>query len=538
MSAGEQPGAGPAAGGRTAGLVDAGAQWAGLRVVVAGLGTSGFAAADALAQRGARVLVVDARDGADEREKARVLDVMDVRAALGADAAASLGGRAPDVDGAAPDLVVTSPGWRPTAPLLAAAASAGVPVWGDVELAWRLQPATGRAPWLAVTGTNGKTTTTRMLAAMLSAAGLRTAAVGNVGVPVLHAVVDPVPYDVLAVELSSYQLHWSSSIAAQSAAVLNLAPDHLDWHGGMDAYAAAKGRIYEGVRRACVYSVADPATEALVRGADVVEGARAIGVTLGVPAVGMLGVVEDVLADRAFVERRADAAAELGTLEDLLGASGGTGPAPHVVEDALAAAALARSHGVEPAAVRAALRGYRPDAHRIALVGEAGGVRWVDDSKATNPHAASASLTAYDPVVWVAGGLPKGAVFDELVARHAGRLRGVVLVGVDREPLRGALRRHAPEVPVVEVDPSETAAVADPSAPAAAPGTGRAVMERAVALAGDLARPGDVVLLAPASASMDQFTDYGARGDAFAAAVRGRLAAGGVTGGPGADGRG
>jgi len=538
VSAGEQPGAGPAAGGRTAGLVDAGAQWAGLRVVVAGLGTSGFAAADALAQRGARVLVVDARDGADEREKARVLDVMDVRAALGADAAASLGGRAPDVDGAAPDLVVTSPGWRPTAPLLAAAASAGVPVWGDVELAWRLQPATGRAPWLAVTGTNGKTTTTRMLAAMLSAAGLRTAAVGNVGVPVLHAVVDPVPYDVLAVELSSYQLHWSSSIAAQSAAVLNLAPDHLDWHGGMDAYAAAKGRIYEGVRRACVYSVADPATEALVRGADVVEGARAIGVTLGVPAVGMLGVVEDVLADRAFVERRADAAAELGTLEDLLGASGGTGPAPHVVEDALAAAALARSHGVEPAAVRAALRGYRPDAHRIALVGEAGGVRWVDDSKATNPHAASASLTAYDPVVWVAGGLPKGAVFDELVARHAGRLRGVVLVGVDREPLRGALRRHAPEVPVVEVDPSETAAVADPSAPAAAPGTGRAVMERAVALAGDLARPGDVVLLAPASASMDQFTDYGARGDAFAAAVRGRLAAGGVTGGPGADGRG
>ena len=534
MSAAERAGAQPVTP-RTAALLDAGSEWAGLRVVVAGLGTSGFAAADALAQRGARVLVLDARDGADEREKARVLDVMDVRAALGAGAGAPLAGRLPDVDGATPDLVVTSPGWRPTAPLLVSAAAAGVPVWGDVELAWRLQPATGRAPWLAVTGTNGKTTTTRMLAAMLAAAGLRTAAVGNVGVPVLHAVVDPEPYDVLAVELSSYQLHWSSSIAAQSAAVLNLAPDHLDWHGGMGAYAAAKGRIYEGVQRACVYSVADPATEALVRGAEVVEGARAIGVTLGVPAVGMLGVVEDVLADRAFVAERTSSAAELGTLEDLLGASGGTGPAPHVVEDALAAAALARSHGVEAAAVRAALRGYRPDAHRITLVAEAGGVRWVDDSKATNPHAASASLTAYDPVVWVAGGLPKGAEFDELVARHAGRLRGVVLVGVDRDPLRGALRRHAPEVPVVEVDPTEDAAVADPSAPGAAPGTGRAVMERAVALADDLARPGDVVLLAPACASMDQFTDYGARGDAFAAAVRGRLAA---RGGPGADGRG
>ncbi|MEJ5944485.1 UDP-N-acetylmuramoyl-L-alanine--D-glutamate ligase [Pseudokineococcus basanitobsidens] len=520
---------------RTAGLVDAGGEWSGLRVVVAGLGTSGFAAADALAQRGARVLVVDARDGDDEREKARVLDVMDVRAALGADAPSSL----PEVDGAAPDLVVTSPGWRPGAPLLASAAAAGVPVWGDVELAWRLRPpagAPGRAPWLAVTGTNGKTTTTRMLAAMLSAAGLRTAAVGNVGVPVLHAVVDPQPYDVLAVELSSYQLHWSSSIAAQSAAVLNLAPDHLDWHGGMDAYAAAKGRIYEGVKRACVYTVADPATEALVREADVVEGARAVGVTLGVPSVGMLGVVEDVLADRAFVAGRADSAAELGTLEDLVGASGGTGPAPHVVQDALAAAALARSHGVPPAAVRSALRGYRPDAHRIALVGEADGVRWVDDSKATNPHAASASLAAYDPVVWVAGGLPKGATFDELVARHARRLRGVVLVGLDRGPLLGALRRHAPEVPVLEVDASQDRPVggADDGQRAGEQqaggpqgggrATGRVVMERAVALAGRLARPGDVVLLAPACASMDQFTDYGARGDAFAAAVRAALA--------------
>ncbi len=524
---------------RTDALVDAGSAWAGLRVVVAGLGTSGFAAADALAQRGARVLVVDARDGDDEREKARVLDVMDVRAQLGDAAAGALGGALPSVDGAVPDLVVTSPGWRPDARLLAGAVAAGVPVWGDVELAWRLQPAPGargRAPWLAVTGTNGKTTTTRMLAAMLSAAGLRTAAVGNVGVPVLHAVVDPEPYDVLAVELSSYQLHWSASVAAQSAAVLNIAPDHLDWHGGMDAYAAAKGRIYEGVERACVYNVADPATEALVREADVVEGARAVGVTLGIPSVGMLGVVEDVLADRAFVTERHEAAAELGTLADLVGASGGTGPAAHVVEDALAAAALARSHGVPPAAVRAALQGYRPDAHRIALVAEAGGVRWVDDSKATNPHAAAASLAAYDPVVWVAGGLPKGAAFDELVRRHAGRLRGVVLVGLDREPLRGALRRHAPDVPVVEVDPSHSGGVAAPTTTSAAPpggpaddaprASGRVVMDRAVAAAAGLARPGDVVLLAPASASMDQFTDYGARGDAFAAAVRASLGQG------------
>lgn len=523
-------------GARTAGLTSASADWAGLRVLVTGLGLSGYAAADALAQRGARVLVVDARDGEDEREKARILDVMDVRALLGA----AMPSRLPAVDGAAPDLVVTSPGWRPDAPLLVAAARAGIPVWGDVELAWRLQPATGAPPWLAVTGTNGKTTTTRMLAGMLAGAGLRTAAVGNVGVPVLHAVMDPEPYDVLAVELSSYQLHWSRSIAARSAACLNLAPDHLDWHGSLEAYAAAKGRVYEGSSVACVYNVADPATERMVRAADVVEGCRAIGFTLGVPAPGMVGVVDDVLADRAFVAERQEAAAELATLEDLVGASGGTGPAPHVVQNALAAAALARSVGVAPAVVRAALRGYEPDAHRIALVAEAGGVRWVDDSKATNPHAASASLTAFDPVVWVAGGLPKGAQYDELVARHAHRLRAVVLVGVDREPLAAALRRHAPEVPVVEVDPADTAGmhpatVADPSgggspvAPASSTqtastaGTGRAVMAAAVARAAEHARPGDVVLLAPAAASMDQFTSYAARGVAFAEAVRTHL---------------
>ena len=319
-------------------------------------------------------------DGPDQRaEKAELLEVLGASVRLGAGATATL---PDDVD-----LLVTSPGWRPDAPLLAQARDRGVPVWGEVELAWRLRDPDHDTPWLAVTGTNGKTTTVQMLDAILRAAGLRSVAAGNVGLPIVEAVMDPEPYDVLAVELSSFQLHYTDSMSAQAAAVLNVAEDHLDWYASMAAYAADKGRIYERVQRACVYNVADPVTEELVREADVVEGARAIGFTLGMPGVGMLGVVEDILADRAFVEERATSAAELCTLADLT-APGADGPAPHTVQNALAAAALARAHGVGQVAVRDGLRGFRPDGHRISLVAERDGVAWVDDSKATNPHAA------------------------------------------------------------------------------------------------------------------------------------------------------
>ena len=344
---------------------------------------------------------------------------------------------------------------------------------------------------------------------MLRAGGLRTVACGNVGLPIVEAVMDPEPYDVLAVELSSFQLHWTSSMRAESAAVLNVAEDHLDWYSapqgdaqGMSAYVADKARIYSGVRSACVYNLDDPVTEQMVRDAEVEEGARAIGFTLGTPGVGMLGIVDDVLADRAFVEERQTTAAELCTLEDL------ATPAPHYVANALAAAALARSHGVSTGAVRQALRAFRPDGHRIAEVGVLDDVTWIDDSKATNPHAALASLRAYDPVVWVAGGLAKGAAFDDLVLAARDRLRGVVLLGRDAPVIRGALSRHAPDVPVIDVTAGETAGVGP--------------MDRVVDAAVTLARPGDTVLLAPGCASMDMFADYGARGDAFAAAVQRR----------------
>jgi len=479
--------------------------WEGVRAVVAGFGASGFAAADNLNHLGASVVAVDESDAGDRPAKAELLEVLGADVRLGPGSADTL----PDEV----DVLVTSPGWKPTAPLIAQAIARGVPVWGEVELAWRLRDPDHHTPWLAVTGTNGKTTTVLMLDAILRAAGLRSIAVGNIGLPIVEAVMDPEPYDVLAVELSSFQLHYTDSMSAEAAAVLNVAEDHLDWYAGPTGrsdYAADKGRIYERVQRACVYNVADPETERLVREADVVEGARAVGFTLGMPGIGMVGLVEDILADRAFIEQRDTSAAELCTISDLtLGSPGGA--APHNVANALAAAALARAHGVSQAAVRDGLRSFRPGPHRITVVAERDGVTWVDDSKATNPHAAQTSLQAYDSVVWVAGGLAKGAHFDDLVRAVRGRLRGVVLLGRDRAVIAAALSRHAPDVPVIAVDADQTEG-----------DHGGRAMERVVGAAAELARPGDTVLLAPGCASMDMFTDYAERGDAFGEAVRRR----------------
>ncbi|MCZ4500536.1 MAG: murD [Marmoricola sp.] len=475
--------------------------WDGINAVVAGMGVSGFAAADNLTHLGASVTALDESEAGDRREKATLLEILGATIRLGEGSTAVL------PEGA--DVLVTSPGWRPDAPLLAQAAARGIPVWGEVELAWRLRDLHRPAPWLAITGTNGKTTTVQMLERMLLAQGLRTVACGNVGLPIVEAVmtVDETghsPYDVLAVELSSFQLHYTSSMQAHSAAVLNVAEDHVDWYDRlppdpMGAYTADKARIYRGVAEACVYNVSDPVTEQLVRDADVAEGARAIGFTLGMPSVGMLGLVEDVLVDRAFVEDRYTAAAELCTLADL------ATPAPHFVQNALAAAALARSVGVSQVAVRDALRAFTPDGHRISEVARFDDVTWIDDSKATNPPAALASLQAYDPVVWIAGGLAKGARFDDLVARIHDRLRAVILLGADAEVIGEALARHAPDVPVFRLPPGETSP-----------------MDRVVAQATAYARPGDTVLLAPGCASMDMFANYGARGDAFAEAVHRR----------------
>ena len=403
---------------------------------------------------------------------------------------------------------MTSPGWAPTSPLLAQAVERGVPVWGEVELAWRLRDPARPAPWLAVTGTNGKTTTVQMLEAMLRAGGLRTVACGNVGLPIVEAVMDPEPYDVLAVELSSFQLHYTSSMKAESAAVLNVAEDHLDWYAGpdggpeecLDAYARDKGRIYAGVERACVYNVSDPVTEQLVRDAEVQEGARAIGFTLG-HAVGRDGRARRRRARRPGLHRGPRRTRPPSSARSPTSRRAPPTTSPTRWPQQRWPARTVCSTG----AVQQALREFRPDGHRIAEVGVIEDVTWIDDSKATNPHAALASLQAYDPVVWVAGGLAKGARFDDLVQRVRDRLSGVVLLGRDAPVIRESLSRHAPDVPVIEVGSGETA--------------GEEPMDRVVAAAATLAQPGDTVLLAPGCASMDMFANYGARGDAFVAAV-------------------
>ena len=285
-----------------------------------------------------------------------------------------------------------------------------------------------------------------------------------------------------------------------SSACLNIADDHLDWHGSLEAYIAAKAKVYENTEVACVYNRADANTLHMVEQADVIEGARAIGFGLDVPGPSDFGIVDGILCDRAFLDDRMHSAIELTTLDELREAGLA---APHVVANILAASALARSYGVAPQPIRDVLTAFRLDAHRIELVRTQGGVNWVDDSKATNPHAADASLRAYPSVVWLVGGLLKGVDVDALVGKHVGRLRGAVLIGVDRAELRAAFQRHAPGLPVVEVDADET----------------EEVMPTAVRLAGGLAREGDTVLLAPAAASMDQFADYAERGRRFQTAV-------------------
>jgi len=467
------------------------APWADLNACVAGIGISGFACAKALREVGARVVVVDARSGDLEYGAAAKLRALDVDVRLGD------GDTLPDDV----DVVVTSPGWRRELPLFTAAASRNVPVWGEPELAWRLRRPDAAA-WLVVTGTDGKTTTTLMLESILRAAGFRTVSAGNIGTALVELVNGP--YDVLAVELGSFQLHWSRSVAPHAAAVLNVAPDHLDWWGGsFEQYSAAKGLAFGHPETIAIGNADDLETMRLLARAP----GRRISFTLNSPRPHQVGIVEDLLIDRAFVDEPERSATELASLADVVV------PGPHNVANALAAAALARAFGVRPEAVRQGLREFTPAGHRIADVGVVDGVRYFDDSKATSPHAAAASLTSFDSIVWIAGGLGKGIPFDEVVTLAAPRLRGVVLFGECRGEIREAMARHAPDVPLVEVAGSETGTVQNPAADV------DAILDRVVAQAASLARPGDVVLLAPAAASMDMFRDYKHRGDAFVAAV-------------------
>lgn len=464
-------------------------------VLVAGFNVSGFAVADQLMQRGAKVTVVDKNTDEKTLNRADILKVLGVDVRLGPEHTTQL---PPDK---AFEVVIVSPGWRADHPLLQEATKAGIEIWSEIELARRMQSADAPA-WLAVTGTNGKSTVVEMLASILQAEGLKAVAAGNIGLPLIEAVLDPIGYDVVAVELSSFQLHYTSNIMAEASAITNIGLDHLDWHENFAAYAAAKGKIYHQTKTACLYNVKDEETLKQLEAADVQEGCRAIGITLATPAPSELGVVEDILVDRAFVPRRHQQAGELATFETISHLSQ-NGALEHLVFDALCAAGLARAYGVSARAVRAGLAAFKVAEHRSELV-LAGAVNWINDSKATNQDSAKAALMPYEKVIWIAGGDTKGIDQSELIEVVRDKLKAVILLGRNPEPFLKPLQELAPKVPTHWVDPEKLPK-----------DCAHQLMSTAVQLANNLAEPGDTVVLAPAAASIDQFENYAKRGELF-----------------------
>jgi UDP-N-acetylmuramoylalanine--D-glutamate ligase len=461
--------------------------WAGLKAVVLGLGKSGFSVADTLVELGVNVEVMAAKA---EPELADLLDVIGARL-IESDSPS-------EFDSSGVDFVVVSPGFSPSHPLVQKVIASGTRLITDIELAFLVGDKVKPADWIVITGTNGKTTTTELTAHMLKTHGAKAAACGNIGNPILDAVRDPEGFDYLVVELSSFQLHYLGEIAPKSAAFLNLAADHYDWHGDAEAYFSAKSKVFNNVELAVVYNGQDAQTLEAAEAAEVQEGCRAIAFTLGIPSRSAVGYVEEFLVDRAFIENRAEAALELASFDDidLIGIR-----SDHMLANIAAASALARSVGVSAESIRQAIKTFAPAPHRIQRVADIDGVLYVDDSKATNAHAADASLKNFDSVVWIVGGLLKGVDPAPLVEKHAHRIRGAVVIGADTSELEAILANGYPNLEVRVI-------------------SGENIMVQAVQAARALAHAGDVVLLAPAAASMDQFKDYQDRGNQFQAAVR------------------
>ncbi len=463
--------------------------WAGLHVAVLGLGKSGFSVADALCELGAEVTVFAQSANPQFTE---LLEVIGAKLVL-SDSAVSLQAMEQI------DLAVVSPGFAPSHPSVQWLAQSGIPILTDIDLAWRLRDKTDRvAKWITITGTNGKTTTTELLTHMLQTAGFRAVSCGNIGNPILDAIRDPEGFDFLVVEISSFQLHYTGDVNPVASAFLNLAPDHIDWHGSEQAYFQAKSKVYLGTEVAIVYNAADQKTLEAAEAADVVEGCRAVAFTTSMPSVSMVGYVEEFLVDRAFITDRYAAALEIAEDSDL--AAIGV-LSDHLRANVAAATALARAVGVEPAQIKRAISSFELSPHRIQKVLDKDGVLFIDDSKATNAHAANASLASFNSIVWIVGGLLKGVDPSPLLLEHGSKLKAAVVIGADTLELEGLFAKLLPNLPVRVV-------------------SGERVMEQAVASALEFASSGDTVLLAPAAASMDQFQDYADRGNQFQAEVR------------------
>ena len=452
--------------------------FSGQRILILGAGVTGLIVARSLSKRGALISIADDQISAVEGFEVDSSKSYDVKNF---------------------DAVMVSPGWKPDHPLIKDALSAGIKIMNEIDLAWTLRADLApKQRWIALTGTNGKTSTVELTAAMLREGGISAVACGNVGTTVLESVESSENYDVLVLELSSFQLHWLREATFVAVAMLNIAPDHVDWHGDFESYAAAKLSILDRTSTG-VFNADDP--EVLTRAAH--WQGRKVFFSLDTPAPGQMGVVEELLVDRAFVADPQEAAMIAEVLEVVP-------TVPHSVSNALAAAGLARAVGVDHESIRRAIKKFKPGRHRIETIMQKDGVTWIDDSKATNPHAAAASLLGTLSAIWIAGGLAKGAQMDQLVQRCKSRIKAAILIGSDRELIATELRRQVPEVEIVYIE-ADSAYLKG--------GANNSLMEAVVSAARSRAIAGDTVLLAPACASMDQFISYADRGDRFAAAV-------------------
>jgi len=437
------------------------------KVLVIGAGVTGNSVMRFLESHGAKALLVD------EKEK------------IGATTDFA------EVDLSNFELAVVSPGWKLDHPWLERIRSTGIELISEIDLAWRVKKDSNPAQqWIALTGTNGKTTTVQMTEAMLLRSGIRARACGNVGDPVID-LADDKEIDILVLELSSFQLSWSREARFKASGILNIADDHIDWHGSFENYAEAKLSISE-MSELLVANIDD---ETLALKLPKIHS-RLITYTLDTPKPHQIGLVENLIVDRAFVSGDAEVLFELDQVKPAV---------PHNVSNAMAAAGLARSVGADAPSIAAAISEFRLDHHRLEVVLEKDGITWIDDSKATNPHAALAALRSQLRSVWIAGGLAKGASMEQLVKDASSRIKFAILIGTDARLIEDALREHAPLVEYQIIDSALK---------------GRDLMLEVVRVALSKALPGESVLLAPACASMDQFKNYGERGDLFTSAVK------------------
>ena len=392
------------------------------------------------------------------------------------------------------DLAIVSPGWRLDNPLVVALQSVGCELLSEIDFAWKVKEEI--APdqkWIALTGTNGKTTTIQMVQSIFDYSSLSGIACGNVGEPVISVLNSGDSYDYLALELSSFQLEWSQYAKYEAVALLNIAPDHIDWHGSFDQYAAAKLRLLDASEIAVING---EDSESVLRAS--AWSGRKVFYFLDTPQPGELGLVENLLIDRAF-GGDPYVAHDFAQLSDI------RPTVPHNVSNAMAAAGLALAIGITHDEIREGLQNFTLDRHRLEVVVEEDGIAWVNDSKATNPHAAAAALMSQISSIWIAGGLAKGAAMNPLIERCASRIKAAILIGQDAPIIATALSKEAPHIPYYLMPYS---------------GDSQELMREVVEKARELAVAGDTVLLAPACASMDQFKDYADRGEKFVAAVR------------------